>query len=172
MLTLLQLKTKVIFTGHPKISQIFTNHIMWCKKWSLKPFACHCHKASLLLNINLSKNNPHVSTLGHTTSAKFDRVLHSNMKNVGVPNIRLFPETFLASFCQYQHQVETFSDCLYESFTMPNPTSYEQIFKNKAFNQFYSIMSFFMEPPKTILNIIQEFDNFPNTFLHQPPSLQ
>ena len=164
MLTLLQLKTKVIFTGHPKISQIFTNHIMWCKKWSLKPFACHCHKASLLLNINLSKNNPHVSTLGHTTSSKFDRVLHSNMKNVAVPNIRSFPETFLASFCQYQHQVETFSDCLYESFTMPNLTSYEQIFKNKAFNQFYSIMSFFMEPPKTILNIIQEFDNFPNTF--------
>jgi len=86
------------------------------------------------------------------------------MNNVAVPNIRSFPETFLASFCQYQHQVETFSDCLYESFTMPNPTSYEQIFKNKAFNKFYSIMSFFMEPPKTILNIIQEFDNFPNTF--------
>ena len=103
MLTLLQLKTKVIFTGHPKISQIFTNHIMWCKKWSLKPFACHCHKASLLLimNINLSKNNPHVLTLGHTTSSKFDRVLHSNMNNVAVPNIRSFPETFLASFCQY-----------------------------------------------------------------------
>ena len=82
MLTLLQLQTRVIFSGHPKIESIFTNHIAWCKKWMLVPFSCACSQMASILNVSLSISNPHISVLGPMTSSKFDRVLHSNMNNV------------------------------------------------------------------------------------------
>ena len=88
-------KNKSNLHGHPKTSQIFTDHIMCCEKLSLKPFPCSYIKAFLLLNIKLFLNNTHISTLGHKTSSKFNRVLHSNMNNVALPNNRLFPEIFL-----------------------------------------------------------------------------
>ena len=112
MHTLLQLQTRVIFSGHPKISTIFTNHITWCKKWSLKPFPCACHKIAPLLSIMLSVDNPHISVLGPNTTSSFDRVLHCNMNNTAVPNIRSFPEEFFTSFHTYydEHVSHKFSD--------------------------------------------------------------
>jgi len=109
MLTLLQLQTIVIFTGHPKIGSVFTNHIVWCKKWSLALFPCACSQMAPLLNILLSIKNPHISVLGPLTSSKFDDVLHSNLNNVCVPNIKSFPEQFLASFCAFYDQAYNFS---------------------------------------------------------------
>ena len=117
MRTLLQLQTRVIFSRHPKISTIFTNHITWCKKWSLKPFPCACHKIAPSLGITLSVDNPHISVLGPDTTSSFDRILHCNMNNAAVPNIRSFPEEFFMSFHNYYDEACSFSHKFSEIFS-------------------------------------------------------
>ena len=141
MRTLLQLQTHVIFSGHPKISTIFTNHITWCKKWSLKPFPCACHKIAPSLGITLSVDNPHISVLGPNTTSSFDQVLHCNMNNAAVPNIHSFPEEFLTSFHTYYDETCSFSHKFSETFSCTPQISYPIIFKNKAFNKLYSFIN-------------------------------
>ena len=55
MLTLLKLQTIVIFTGHPKIGRVFTNHIAWLKRWFFGLFPSAHSQMAPLLNISLSK---------------------------------------------------------------------------------------------------------------------
>ena len=85
-----QSQTKVTFKSHPKISSLFCNNITWCKKWSEKPFPCHCATLKPFLGVNQSCE--HISTLCHETKSPYDNVLHSNLNNVCSPNILSFPE--------------------------------------------------------------------------------
>ena len=163
LLLLLQSQTKVTFKSHPKISPIFCNHISWCKKWSEKPYPCHCSILSPILGL---KNSPHkhISILGHETSSIFDSVLHANLNNVCSPNIKSFPEEFLNSFMTYYHGVLDFC----ESFKEPIPflplTLPSKIFVNKAFNRQFDILNSFRPQPPFIWKLIQELDSFPQTF--------
>ena len=106
MLTLLQLQTIVIFTGHPKIGSVFTNHIAWWKRWFFGLFPSAHSQMAPLLNISLSKTLTYRSW---DPWSNFDLVLHSNLNTVCFPNFKSFPEQFLASFCAFYDQAYNFS---------------------------------------------------------------
>ena len=170
MLSLLQLQTRVIFTGHPKISKILCNHISWCKRWTLNPFPCSCSCIAPLLNITLSASKPHISTLGHDTTSKFDHVLHSNLNDVCVPNIQSFPEQFLTSFLGFYDQVNFFTKTFMELITHVTLSPSQHLFKNKAFDRIYSIFSTFNTPPKFVLTLISQLDQYATSFIITPYS--
>ena len=112
----------------------------------------------------LSVDNPHISVLGPNTTSSFDQVLHCNMNNAAVPNIRSFPEEFFTSFHTYYDEACSFSHKFSEIFSCTPQISYPIIFKNKAFNKLYSLMTTFNDLPMFILSIIEEFDKFPEKF--------
>ena len=170
MLSLLQLQTRVIFTGHPKISKILCNHISWCKRWTLNPFPCSCSRIAPLLNITLTASKPHISTLGHDTTSKFDHVLHSNLNNVCVPNIQSFPEQFLTSFLGFYDQVNFFTKTFMEPIMHVTYSPSQHLFKNKAFDRIYSIFSTFNTPPKFVLTLISQLDQYATSFTPYSPS--
>ena len=117
-----------------------------------------------LLNITLSVNNPHISVLGPNTTLSFVRVLHLNMHNLAVPNIRSFPEEFLSSFHTYIEEACSLSHIFSETFSLTPQPYYPIIFNNKAFNKMYSLMTTFNYLSMFIISIIQKFDIFPDKF--------
>ena len=92
LLLLLQSQTKVTFWSHPKISSIFCNHISWCKKWSERPFPCHCSTISPLLGL---KNNPSEHILNFRTwdIIHFWQCLTCKYEQCVLPKHQIFPRT-------------------------------------------------------------------------------
>ena len=134
----------------------------------LAPFPCACSQMASNLNISLSISNPHISVLGPMTSSKFDRVLHSNMNNVCVPNIKSFPELFLASFCAFYDQAYFFS----QKFMDPIPDAIyapsKRIFKNKALTVFIPLFQPLIHQ-LFILLLISQLDQYSDSFSSNSP---
>ena len=85
------------------------------------------------------------------------------MNNVCVPNIKSFPELFLASFCAFYDQAYSFS----RNFMDPIPDAIyapsERIFKNKALTVFIPLFQ-----PSIhflfILSLISQLDQYSDSF--------
>ena len=173
LLLLLQSQTKVTFKSHPQISSLFCNNITWCKKWSEKPFPCHCTTLKPFLGVNQSCE--HISTLGHETKSPYDNVLHSNLNNVCSPNILSFPEEFHRAFMTYYYNILHFCEIFKESVTFFPLSPSSKYCTNKAFNNLFDTLNSFSSQPPCIWKIIHELDSFPQSFkapAHIPTSFQ